>query len=376
LPADVVVAGGGVIGSAIAWRAALAGLAVTVVDPDDGVPATQVAAGMLAPVSESLFGEQDLLRINLLAVRRFPGFAAELEQATGQLTGLRDEGTIAIAYDPGDYAALIRLTAFRRQAGLAAQELDSRECRALEPFLTPDVHGGVLFSGDWSVDNRRYAAALRTAMDRAGVTVVKDRVASVHEGVRLGGGDRIDCGTVVVAAGSRTGGIAGLPDPVAHAIRPVKGQLLRLRHPAGMPPVATHTIRATVRGTDIYLVPRQDGELVVGATQEEQSDQRVTAGAVHDLLHDAMSVLPVTSELILAETCAGLRPGTPDNGPLVGALRDNSKIVMAAGHYRNGILMSAVTADAVVAQLTGAEPDPAWLPFRPDRFERDREERR
>ena len=376
MPADVVVAGGGVIGSAIAWRAALAGLAVTVVDPDDGVPATQVAAGMLAPVSESLFGEQDLLRINLLAVRRFPGFAAELEQATGQLTGLRDEGTIAIAYDPGDYAALIRLTAFRRQAGLAAQELDSRECRALEPFLTPDVHGGVLFSGDWSVDNRRYAAALRTAMDRAGVTVVKDRVASVHEGVRLGGGDRIDCGTVVVAAGSRTGGIAGLPDPVAHAIRPVKGQLLRLRHPAGMPPVATHTIRATVRGTDIYLVPRQDGELVVGATQEEQSDQRVTAGAVHDLLHDAMSVLPVTSELILAETCAGLRPGTPDNGPLVGALRDNSKIVMAAGHYRNGILMSAVTADAVVAQLTGAEPDPAWLPFRPDRFERDREERR
>ena len=312
VPADVVVAGGGVIGTAIAWRAALAGLDVVLVDPDDGAAATQVAAGMLAPVSESLFGEQDLLRINLLAVRRFPEFGRELEEATGQRIGLRSEGTVAVAYDPGDYAALMRLTAFRRQAGLTAQELDSRECRALEPFLTPDVHGGVLFPGDWSVDNRRYAAALVTAMGQAGVTVVNDRVAAVRDRVELASGDTIDCGTVVVAAGSRTGEIAGLPDSLRKAIRPVKGQLLRLAHPPQLPPVATHTIRATVRGTDIYLVPREDGELVVGATQEEQADRRITAGAVHDLLHDAMSVLPVTSELIVAQTCAGLRPGTPD----------------------------------------------------------------
>jgi glycine oxidase len=374
VPADVVVAGGGVIGTAIAWRAALAGLDVVLIDPDDGAAATQVAAGMLAPVSESLFGEQDLLRINLLAVRRFPEFGRELEEATGQRIGLRSEGTVAVAYDPGDYAALMRLTAFRRQAGLAAQELDSRECRALEPFLTPDVHGGVLFPGDWSVDNRRYAAALVTAMGQAGVTVVNDRVAAVHDSVELASGDTIDCGTVVVAAGSRTGEIAGLPDSLRKAIRPVKGQLLRLAHPPQLPPVATHTIRATVRGTDIYLVPREDGELVVGATQEEQADRRITAGAVHDLLHDAMSVLPVTSELIVAQTCAGLRPGTPDNGPLVGPLADNSKIVVATGHYRNGILMSAATADAVVAQLTGEKPDQAWRPFSPDRFTYDREE--
>jgi glycine oxidase len=371
---DVVVVGGGVIGTAIAWRAALAGLRVTVVDPEDGTAATQVAAGMLAPVSESLFGEGDLLRVNLLAVRRFPEFAADLEETTGQRIGLRREGTLAIAYDPGDYAALMRLTAFRRQAGLDAKELDSRECRALEPFLTPDVHGGVLFPGDWSVDNRRYAAALRTAMAQVGVTVIRDRVTSVHpETVELKSGTSIGCVSVVVAAGSRAGEIDGLPDWLKATIRPVKGQLLRLRHPGHMPPVATHTIRATVRGTDIYLVPRQDGELVVGATQEEQQDQRVTAGAVHDLLHDAMSVLPVTSELILAETCAGLRPGTPDNGPIVGPISDNSKILVAGGHYRNGILMSAVTADAVVAELTGTEPDSAWRPFPPGRFAHDRE---
>ena len=247
------------------------------------------------------------------------------------------------------------------------------------------MHGGVLFPGDWSVDNRRYAAALRAAMTKAGVTIIKDRVSDVSTGATLeNSGETIRCGTVVVAAGSRTGEITGLPDPLKTAIRPVKGQLLRLTHPAHVPPVATHTIRATVRGTDIYLVPRQDGELVVGATQEEHADRRVTAGAVHDLLHDAMSVLPVTSELILAETCAGLRPGSPDNGPLVGPLSDNSKIgrvdnskiMVAAGHYRNGILMSAVTADAVVAQLTGEKPDPAWRPFSPDRFAHDREEHR
>src|SRR5579862_8585048 len=177
--ADVVVAGGGVIGTAIAWRAAAAGLDVVVVDPDLGDGATLVAAGMLAPVSESLFGEGELLRLNLLAVGRFGSFATELEELTGHDVGLRRDGTLAIAYDPGDLAALNRLTAFRRSAGLDATELDSRACRKLEPFLTPDVHGGVLFAGDWSVDNRRYAAALRAAAGAAGVQVVRDRVTEV-----------------------------------------------------------------------------------------------------------------------------------------------------------------------------------------------------
>src|SRR5215469_14972383 len=178
--ADVVVAGGGVIGTAIAWRAAAAGLDVVLVDPADGQAASLVAAGMLAPASEALFGEGALLRLNLLAVRRFGSFAAELEEATGRQVGLRREGTLAVAYDPGDYAALIRLTAFRRSAGLEAEELDSRACRQLEPFLIPDVHGGVLFADDWSVDNRRYAAALREAARAAKVRYIRDRVREVR----------------------------------------------------------------------------------------------------------------------------------------------------------------------------------------------------
>jgi glycine oxidase len=395
--ADVVIAGGGVIGTAIAWRAAAAGLDVVLADPAHGDAASLVAAGMLAPVSEALFGEGALLRVNLLALARFPSFAAELEQVTGHRVGLRREGTLAVAYDAGDYAALMRLTAFRRSAGLEAEELDSRACRKLESFLTPDVHGGVLFPGDWSVDNRRYAAALREAAEAAGVRVVRDRVTAVlttggtergtdggtergtaggaaaglggrARGVALAEGGEIGADRVVVAAGSWSGAVHGLPARLRSAVRPVKGQLLRLRHPDSMPPVLTHTIRATVRGADVYLVPRADGEVIVGATQEERGpDLTVTAGAVHDLLRDAMSVLPVTSELILAETCAGLRPGTPDNGPIVGEAGP-AGVLLATGHYRNGILMSAATADAAVACLTGRAPAPEWEPFGPGRF--------
>ena len=372
--ADVVVAGGGVIGTAIAWQAAAAGLDVVLVDPELGDAASLVAAGMLAPVSEALFGEGALLRLNLLAVRRFGSFAAELESATGQAVGVRRDGTLSVAYDPGDYAALIRLTAFRRSAGLDAEELDSRACRKLEPFLTPDVHGGVLFAGDWSVDNRRYLAALREGARSAKVRSVRDRVLEIRvrdgraRGVRLAGGGDIDAARVVVAAGCWSGTIGGLPETLRAVVRPVKGQLLRLRHPDGVPPVISHTIRAIVRGTDVYLVPRADGELVVGATQEERGpDQTVTAGAVHDLLHDAMSVLPVTSELILAETRAGLRPGTPDNGPVVGRCGPDG-LLLATGHYRNGILMSPVTADAAVALLSGQPPAAEWEPFTPARF--------
>jgi glycine oxidase len=372
--ADVVVAGGGVIGSAIAWRAAAAGLDVVVIDPDLGDAATLVAAGMLAPVSESLFGEEALLRLNLLAVGRFGSFAAELEDLTGRQVGLRREGTLAIAYDPGDQAALVRLTAFRRSAGLDAQELDSRACRALEPFLSPDVRGGVLFPGDWSVDNRRYAAALREAMRMVKVRTIREHVCEVRirdgraAGVRLADGRDVDAAQVVVAAGCWTRSVGGVPDAVRAAVRPVKGQLLRLRHPVGLPPVLTHSVRAIVRGIDVYLVPRADGELVVGATQEERGlDQTVTAGAVHDLLHDAMSVLPVTSELMLAETCAGLRPGTTDNGPVVGRCGPHG-LLLATGHYRNGILMSPVTADAAVNLLTGQPPAQEWAPFSPERF--------
>jgi glycine oxidase len=271
---DVIVVGGGVIGTAVAWGAARKGHRVTLVDPGDVDPATAdkaslVAAGMLGPVSESVFGERELLALNLHAIARFPSYTAELEAATGLRTGLRTEGTLAVAYDGGDLAALDRLTAFRHEIGLKAERLDARECRKLEPFLAPSTRGGVLAVGDLSVDNRRYFAALRAAAAGAGVIVRPGTVTHVSGGtvqikaVQIGAGqvdvDTLTARTVVVAAGHATAAIGGVPDPVRKALRPVKGQILRLRHPAGLPHLLTRTVRAIVRGHDVYFVPRADG---------------------------------------------------------------------------------------------------------------------
>jgi glycine oxidase len=394
MDADVIVVGGGVIGTAIAWRAARAGQRVTLIDPGGDDPkaddkASLVAAGMLGPVSESVFGEHDLLNLNLHAVDRFPGFNAELEAATGTTTGLRTEGTLAVAYDSGDLAALDRLTDFRHGIGLQAERLSAKECRRLEPFLAPSTKGGVFAKGDLSVDNLRYLAALRAAAAAAGAQQVAGIVTAAGEGqvavvlpgepgtwptrdnpadslVRVLTADRI-----VIAAGHATRQLKGVPDSVRRAIRPVKGQILRLRHPGNVPPVLTHTVRAIVQGHDLYLVPRQDGELVVGATQEERDDRDVMAGAVHDLLRDAQIAVPAVSELVFAEANAGLRPGTSDNGPILGpaeAEGGDGSLIIAAGHFRNGIMLSAVTADAVAALLLGDKPHEAWTPFAPGRF--------
>jgi glycine oxidase len=375
--ADVVIVGGGVIGTAIAWRAASQGLSVTLIDPDnDADKASLVAAGMLGPVSESVFGEQDLLALNLLSVGRFPGFNQELEDATGMTAGLRTEGTLAVAYDSGDLAALRRLTEFRHSIGLKAEALDAKQCRALEPFLAPATRGGVLATGDLSVDNRRYLAALKAAAEKAGVqhltgtaTKITTKDGRARVSARLDqapAATDLEARDVVVAAGFATRALEGVPNAIRQAVRPVKGQLLRLRHPEHLPRVATRTIRATVQGRDLYIVPRADGEVVVGATQEERDDRDVTAGAVHDLLRDAVIALPAISELILAEINVGLRPGSKDNGPIVGRVTEG--MVVATGHFRNGILLSAATADAVAAILAGAGPDPAWTPFGPGRL--------
>jgi glycine oxidase len=381
--ADVIVVGGGVIGTAIAWRAARAGQAVTLIDPggDDpraGDKASLVAAGMLGPVSESVFGEQDLLNLNLHAIDRFPGFNRELEEAAGQRTGLRAEGTLAVAYDNGDLAALDRLTDFRRSIGLKAERLDARDCRKLEPFLAPGTRGGVLAPGDMSVDNRRYLAALRAAAAASGVRTLAGTVTAVGDGQVLATlpgarGTTLAARHVVIAAGHATRALDGVPAEIRAAIRPVKGQILRLRHPRSIPQLLTRTVRAIVQGRDLYFVPREDGELVVGATQEERDDRDVTAGAVHDLLRDAAIAVPAVSELVFAEASAGLRPGTSDNGPVLGPVETaggNGSLIIAAGHFRNGILLSAITADAVLALLRGQETHDAWTPFGPGRFQK------
>jgi glycine oxidase len=367
--ADAVVVGGGVIGLAIAWRAAQAGMTVTVVDERPGRGASWAAAGMLAPVTEVHYGERPLLGLNLAAAGRWPSFAAEVEEASGRPVGYTPVGTLAVARDADDNAALEDLYQFQLRCGLEVERLRSRECRQLEPGLHPGIRGGVLAAGDHQVDNRALVEALLVACERAGVRMVSGRVAELAAegdrvtGVVLADGERLAAATVVLAAGCWSGGLGGVAAEALPPVRPVKGQLLYLRGPASEPLCSRN-----VRGLEVYLVPRGDGRVVVGATVEEQGfDTRVTAGAVHNLLRAALELLPDAAELELLETVCGLRPGSPDNAPMIGPAGPEG-LVVATGHYRNGILLTPVTADAVAELLaTGRVPE-AIAAFAPGRF--------
>lgn len=373
---DVLVVGGGIIGLVTAWRAAQHGLSTAVVDPEPGGGAAQVAAGMLAAVTELHYGEQALLGLNLASARRYPGFAAELTEASGRDLGYRACGTLAVALDSDDRAHLRELHTLQEQSGLASEWLSGRECRRLEPMLAPGVRGGLRVDGDHQVDPRRLAAALLVACERAGVifhhtwaerlSVVRDRAA----GVVLADGTALEAGQTVLAAGSLSGRLDGVPQGVLPPVRPVKGQVLRLTVPQRYAPFLSRTVRAVVRGSDVYLVPRENGELVVGATSEELGwDTTVTAGGVYELLRDAHELVPGITELPLTETRAGLRPGSPDNAPLLGPTALPG-LQLATGHYRNGVLLTPVTGDVMAHALTTGElPDEA-REFTPLRFAR------
>jgi glycine oxidase len=373
---DVVVIGGGIVGLAIAWQAAEAGLDVALVDPTPGRGSSWAAAGMLAPVAEAHFGEEALAALNVAAVRIWPDFASRLEAATKMTVHFRPDGTLLVAADPSDRAATDRVLDFHRTTGLAADRLGARACRQSEPLLAPGVSGGADLPDDHQVDNRAVVSALVAACRIAGVDSVADEVVEVvvdHGSVRavtLTNGNRLTTGAVVVAAGSRSGNIGGLPTQDLPPVRPVRGVTVRLQAPYGVPRLR-RTVRALRHGRTCYLVPRNDGGLVVGATMEERGDDpSVPLGGLVDLLDDARRVVPVLDEYTLVETASGLRPGSPDNGPLVGATTTDG-LVVATGHFRNGILLAPLTADEVVGLLTGATAgggDGPFSAFRPERF--------
>ncbi|MFE3037420.1 glycine oxidase ThiO [Streptomyces canus] len=371
---DVLVVGGGIIGLVTAWRAAQRGLTTAVVDPEPGGGAAQVAAGMLAAVTELHYGEQTLLGLNLASAHRYPAFAAELTELTGQDLGYRRCGTLAVALDADDRAHLRELHALQRQSGLESEWLSGRECRRLEPMLAPGVRGGLRVDGDHQIDPRRLTRALLAACERAGVVfhrtwaqrlrVAGDRAA----GVATTDGEELGADQVVLAGGSLSGRLEGIPQALLPPVRPVKGQVLRLTVPPRHAPFLSRTVRAVVRGSHVYLVPRESGELVIGATSEELGwDTTVTAGGVYELLRDAHELVPGITELPLTETRAGLRPGSPDNAPLLGPT-ELPGLLLATGHYRNGVLLTPITGDALAHALTTGELPEVARPFTPRRF--------
>lgn len=378
--ADVVVIGGGVIGLSIGWRAAQRGLRVVIADPAPAQGATHAAAGMLTPIAEAAYAERDIFGLGQDSLRRYPGFVADVAAASGMPTGFRQCGTLQVAYDSDDLAALAEMQLLQESLGVHLQQLTARECRDAEPVLDPAVRGGLLASDDGSVDPRLLAAALLRAVEGAGTQIVRQPVTEVLSaagracGVRLADTSVIAAPWVVLAAGWQSGRIAGLPDGAAPPVRPVKGQIMRLRTTASMAAAGIpagllrRTVRGIVRGATVYLVPRDSGELVVGATQEELGpDTSVTAGAMWELLRDARTLVPGISELELVDVVAGLRPGTPDNAPIIGPSALPG-LVLATGHFRSGVLLAPVTADTVASFLVSGEPDPLWRAFRTGRF--------
>jgi len=371
--ADVVVVGGGLIGTATAWRLAQAGLDVALVVGERSLAASRVAAGMLAPVTETTFTERTLLALNQASGERWPSFADEVVEASGGPSGLRRGPTLSVASDADDLARLRTFADYLQRQGLAAERLTSRECRAHEPLLAPTVRGGLLVPSDWSCDNRVLLEALTTAAERAGVRTVTGFVRRVESdadrvtGVTLVDGTTLATGRVVLANGSWAAQVEGVPDV---PVRPVKGQVLRLD--PGRLPGPGLTVRAFSRGNEVYVVPREHGrEVVVGATVEEQGfDDRVTAGGVYELLRDARQVIPLSAEYAIAETNVGWRPGTPDNAPILGPCALEG-LTLATGHHRNGVLLTPVTADVTAAYVTTGVLDPVAEPFALGRFDRE-----
>ncbi|MCP2260601.1 glycine oxidase [Streptoalloteichus tenebrarius] len=361
----VAVVGGGVVGLSAAWLAASSGFAVTLVDPCPARGgASWVAGGMLAPVTEAWPGEEAVLALGSDSLARWPDFAARLRADSGADPGLDEAGTLVVAVDGADAEVLRVLADHLAGLGRAVRSLTGRELRRLEPGLGPSVRCGLDVPGDLAVDNRALLTALLAACERRGVRFDRRRVASVDTGrVHLDDGSTVDTDVVVVCAGAWSG---SLHPALAGLIRPVKGEILRLRARRGALPPPSRTVRALVEGRPAYLVPRRDG-LVLGATQYEAGfDADVTVGGVRDLLRDAERVMPGLAEYALDEAVTGFRAGSPDNLPLIGEVAPG--VLVAAGHHRNGLLLAPVTAEAVLAMLRGDVPpesarvaDPARL---------------
>jgi glycine oxidase len=367
---SIVIIGGGVVGLGIGWHLARAGQSVTVLERDKvGRGASWAAAGMLAPLAEAHPEERALLEMGRASVGLYPGFVAELEAASGHDVGYRGEGTLVVGLDRDDTERLRFLYETRQKIGLPVDWLTGAEARRLEPGLSPRVTAALSCPSDHQVDNRALVPALAAALRSAGGDIrEKAPVEAVHtEGGRVSGvrtrGELIPAETALLCAGCWSGQLGGVPPEVLPPVRPVKGQMFSVRMEE--PPL----LRRVVRAPEAYLVPKCDGRLVIGATQEEVGfDTQITAGAMLDLLRGAWEAVPGIYDLPVLETWAGLRPGSPDNAPILGPTALPGLFV-ATGHFRHGILLLPITAREMSRLILTEEVPSTLRPFLPSRFE-------
>ena len=366
----IAIIGAGVIGLSMAWRLAQRGARVTVFERDAaGQGASHAAAGMLAACAEVEPGEEHLFVLNRASQALWPEFAVELEHASGMAVDLRREGTLVVALNADDRARLQHHLEFQHQLGLSFDWLNAAEVKKREPHLTPGLVGALFSPQDHQVDNRKVAAALRIAAEHAGAVIHEhapvDRIVIEHgRAVGVMVADNLHrADTVVLAAGAWSRAIEGLPAEARPPVRPVKGQMFSLRMDARSP-----LLRHVVWAPHVYLVPRHDGRLLVGATVEERGfDPHLTAGGQLTLLNAAWRALPGIEDLPLEESWVGFRPGSRDDAPILGT-GPLEGLVYATGHHRNGILLTPITAQAIATLLLEGHGDPLVAPFGLDRF--------
>ena len=370
-----LIIGGGVIGLGIGWQLAKSGVSVTIYDrAEAGRAASWAAAGMLAPLAEAHNEEPELLKLGCQSLQRYPQWVRELEADAEMSVGYRVEGTLIVGLEPDDTYQLRHLHTSQQELGLDVEWLTGHAARDIEPALSPRVTAAIRSATDHQVDNRRMVKALQRSFQACGGVLHENSTIEsiiIENGVATGvqtqdGFQAAD--TLILAAGCWSAQIEGLPNTIVPPVRPVKGQMLALQMEAG---ITVKNVIRTVRArypTSVYLVPRTDGRLIVGATSEEMGfDTRLTAGGAFELLRGAWEAVPGIYELPLLETWAGLRPGSRDNAPILGKTPIEN-LIYATGHYRNGILLTPITAYEITKLILTGETSETIAPFQLDRF--------
>lgn len=376
---NVIIIGGGVIGLGIGWQLAKAGASVTLYErARAGRAASWAAAGMLAPLAEAHTEEPELLKLGCHSLALYPHWVKELEADADMSIGYREEGTLIVGLEPDDTHQLRHLYTSQQQLGLDVEWLPGRDAREIEPALSPRVTAAIRCTEDRQVDNRRMVTALRRAYQARG-GVLHENSCVEHIEVKNGAATGVSVGepshsrlheadVIVLAAGPWSSQIEGIPEAMRPPVRPVKGQMLALQMETG---ITVETVIRTVRARypmSVYLVPRTNGRLIIGATSEEMGfDTRLTAGGLFELLRGAWEAVPGVYELPILETWSGLRPGSRDNAPILGHTPIDNLIV-ATGHYRNGILLTPVTAYEISKLILTGEMSPTIAPFQLKRF--------